>query len=146
MLSVAVAVPIASLSPVEGTIAKQQVTYTEQYIESAYVEPIVESIAEIDEPEQLTFSLSCQCVAYVRIYTDNKFNGNARDWDKYINQAFPSRGSIIVINTSLGHIGVTFDYGKDTVTFRSQNWSAPCVVEDVTISRDDPRILGYIHF
>ena len=89
--------------------------------------------------------IECQCVAYVKKVTGLPFMGDAIEWKKHINQTTPSRGAVVVLNASVGgHLGRVIDYTTTTMTFRSQNWSGPCIVENTTIPLDDSRIIGYI--
>lgn len=88
-----------------------------------------------------------QCVGWVNYQTGWNLSGNAEDWEKYVNSHTYKEGAVVVLNMGYwGHVGITLvggDHG-DTFTYRSRNELGKWIVSDSTISKDDPRILGYI--
>jgi hypothetical protein len=88
-----------------------------------------------------------QCVNWVNYQTGWNLRGNANVWDEqYVNSYTYRDGAVIVLNLSKwGHVGITLrDNGDGTITYRSRNQDGLWVISDTTISKDDPRILGYI--
>ena len=104
-------------------------------------------VAEHKPVWQNEIPIECQCVYYIKQFTKDKFSGNAKDWQRYINQDFPSIGAIIVLDTEpLGHIGMVTSLDISYMEFESQNWSKTCLIEKTKLLRSDPKILGYITF
>jgi len=73
-------------------------------------------------------------------------SGNAENWTEYINSQTYQDGAVIVLDMSYwGHVGITIkDNGDGTITYRSRNELGKWIISDSVISKDDPRIKGYI--
>jgi surface antigen len=86
-----------------------------------------------------------QCVHYVRYVTGLKFRGNAITWKKFINSKIPVIGSVVVLNYGkLGHVAVVKAVNGNKITIGEQNYYGPHIINTRTISKNDPKIMGYV--
>ena len=86
-----------------------------------------------------------QCVNFAKYVTKLEYNGNASEWNKYINSETPQIGSIVVMHVGrFGHLGVVIKIEDDTITVRSRNWRGLWIISDDIFNIDDDRIVGYV--
>ena len=88
-----------------------------------------------------------QCVSYVKYITGVEYNGNAIEWNGYINSEKPEVGSIVVMQVGRwGHLGIVIEIKGDKIVVRSRNWMKLWQISDDEFDINDIRILGYIRY
>lgn len=81
------------------------------------------------------------CVLYAKLRTGyNKSVGFARNWP--INSSFPTIGSVVVLNGTIGHVAI-IETIKDETFVVSQTNSPAGTFSFTELRKDDPRIKGY---